>query len=132
VGRANLPSRFLEELPSEMMDIEELKPEEDRSWSEEPFADFVQHETNEPSRASDVIRNYREQELPSPPSEEWSLSPEGFYPLKIGMKVKHSKFGVGRVRSVEGTNEDQKATIIFQTVGVKRLKVAYAQLEILE
>ncbi len=132
VGRANLPSRFLEELPSEMMDIEEPKPEEDRSWSEEPFADFGQHETNEPSHASDVFRNYREQELPSPPSEEWSLSPEGFYPLKIGMKVKHSKFGVGRVRSVEGTNEDQKATIIFQTVGVKRLKVAYAQLEILE
>jgi len=27
---------------------------------------------------------------------------------------------------------DQKATIIFQTVGVKRLKVCYAQLEILE
>jgi DNA helicase-2/ATP-dependent DNA helicase PcrA len=132
VGRANLPSRFLEELPSEMMDVEEPKPEEDRSWSEEPFADFGQHETNEPSHASDVFRNYREQELPSPPSEEWSLSPEGFYPLKIGMKVKHSKFGVGRVRSVEGTDEDQKATIIFQTVGVKRLKVAYAQLEILE
>jgi DNA helicase-2/ATP-dependent DNA helicase PcrA len=132
VGRANLPSRFLEELPSEMMDVEEPKPEEDRSWSEEPFADFGQHETNEPSHASDVFRNYREQELPSPPSEEWSLSPEGFYPLKIGMKVKHSKFGVGRVRSVEGMNEEQKATIIFQTVGVKRLKVAYAQLEILE
>jgi DNA helicase-2/ATP-dependent DNA helicase PcrA len=132
VGRANLPSRFLEELPSEMMDVEEPKPEEDRSWSEEPFADFGQHETNEPSHASDVFRNYREQELSSPPSEEWSLSPEGFYPLKIGMKVKHSKFGVGRVRSVEGMNEEQKATIIFQTVGVKRLKVAYAQLEILE
>jgi len=48
------------------------------------------------------------------------------------MRVKHSKFGVGRVRSVEGAYEDQKATIIFQTVGVKRLKVAYAQLEILE
>jgi len=39
---------------------------------------------------------------------------------------------VGRVRSVEGADEDQKATIIFQTVGVKRLKVACAQLEILE
>ena len=63
VGRANLPSRFLEELPSEMMDVEEPKPEEDRSWSEEPFADFGQHETNEPSHASDVFRNYREQEL---------------------------------------------------------------------
>jgi len=132
VGRANLPSRFLEELPSEMMDIEELKPEEDRSWSEEPCAEFMQHETNEPSYPIDVYRSHPEEEVPSPPSEEWTLSPEGFYPLKIGMRVKHSKFGVGRVRSVEGADEDQKATIIFQTVGVKRLKVAYAQLEILE
>jgi len=122
VGRANLPSRFLEELPSEMMDIEELKPKEDRSWSEEPFADF----------GFDADRNPHNQEASSTPSEEWTLIPEGFYSLKIGMKVKHSKFGVGRVRSVEGMAENQKATIIFQTVGVKRLKVAYAQLEILE
>jgi DNA helicase-2/ATP-dependent DNA helicase PcrA len=122
VGRANLPSRFLEELPSEMLDIEEVKRKEDRSWSEEPFADF----------GFDVDRNFRDQEASSTPSEEWTLIPEGFYPLKIGMKVKHSKFGVGRVRSVEGMAENQKATIIFQTVGVKRLKVAYAQLEILE
>ena len=92
----------------------------------------MHHEKNEPSHASDVFRNPREQEVSSALSEERVLSPEGFYPLKIGMKVKHSKFGVGRVRSVEGTDEDQKATIIFQTVGVKRLKVCYAQLEILE
>jgi DNA helicase-2/ATP-dependent DNA helicase PcrA len=132
VGRANLPSRFLEELPPEMIDIEQPRPEEDKSWSEEPFADWVHHEMNEPSHASDVFRNPREQEVSSALSEERVLSPEGFYPLKIGMKVKHSTFGVGRVRSVEGTDEDQKATIIFQTVGVKRLKVCYAQLEILE
>jgi DNA helicase-2/ATP-dependent DNA helicase PcrA len=60
------------------------------------------------------------------------LSPEGFYPLKIGMRVRHPKFGEGRVRSVEGMDEDQKATILFQTVGSKRMKVRYAHLEILE
>ena len=37
-----------------------------------------------------------------------------------------------RARSIEGMNEDQKATIVFQTVGSKRLKVRYAQLEIFE
>jgi hypothetical protein len=29
-------------------------------------------------------------------------------------------------------DEGQKATIVFQTVGIKRLKVRYAHLEILE
>jgi hypothetical protein len=36
------------------------------------------------------------------------------------------------VRSVEGMDEEQKATIIFQSVGSKRLKVRKANLEILE
>jgi hypothetical protein len=60
------------------------------------------------------------------------LSPEGFFPLKIGMRVRHSKFGEGRVRSVEGMDENQKATIVFETAGSKRLKIRYANLEILE
>jgi hypothetical protein len=59
------------------------------------------------------------------------LSPEGFFPLKIGMRVRHPKFGEGKVKSVEGMDEDQKATIVFRTVGSKRLKVCSARLEIL-
>ena len=54
-----------------------------------------------------------------------------FFLLKIGMKVRHPKFGDGRVRSVEGRDEEQKATILFQSVGSKRLKVSVAHLEIL-
>jgi DNA helicase-2/ATP-dependent DNA helicase PcrA len=48
------------------------------------------------------------------------------------MKVRHPKFGEGRVKSVEGMGEDQKVTIFFQSVGSKRLKVRNANLEILE
>jgi hypothetical protein len=68
----------------------------------------------------------------SPSREGIVLSPEGFFPLKMGMRVRHPKFGEGRVKSVEGMDEDQKATIIFQTAGSKRLKVRNANLEILE
>ncbi len=64
--------------------------------------------------------------------KETVLSPEEFFTLRIGMKVRHPKFGEGRVKSIEGVNENQKATIVFQSVGSKRLKVLYAQLEILE
>ena len=79
----------------------------------------------------DII--YRSSEdNPHPASDERTLSPEGFYPLKIGMTVRHPKFGVGRVRSVEGMDEEQKATVVFQSVGTKRLKVGYVHWEILE
>jgi hypothetical protein len=72
------------------------------------------------------------QERPFPEGAGVVLSPEGFFPLKIGMRVRHPKFGVGRVRSVEGLDENQKAIVVFGTVGSKRLKVCSAPLEILE
>jgi DNA helicase-2/ATP-dependent DNA helicase PcrA len=72
------------------------------------------------------------QDHPIPSHEEIVISPEGFFLLKPGMKVRHPKFGEGRVRSVEGIGEDQKATLLFQSVGSKRLKVRLVNLEIFE
>jgi DNA helicase-2/ATP-dependent DNA helicase PcrA len=125
VGRANLPSRFLDELPTELMQIEETKKREGE-WYNTP-----QTGREEPFGTWEGKEEEGFQDMPSPASEERVLTPEGFYPLKMGMKVRHPKFGVGRVQSVEGMDEEQKATIVFQTVGAKRLKVCYARLEIL-
>jgi DNA helicase-2/ATP-dependent DNA helicase PcrA len=72
------------------------------------------------------------QENPIPVGDGVVLSPEDFFPLKVGMRVSHPKFGEGRVKSVEGIDVDQKVMILFQSVGAKRLKVKYANLEILE
>lgn len=112
VGRANLPSRFLDELPLELIEFEEPKEEEkEREWV-------------------GIERMKEEEEILEGEGISWH--PDGFYPLKMGMKVRHPKFGEGRVRSVEGMDEEQKATILFQSVGPKRLKVKYANLEIIE
>jgi DNA helicase-2/ATP-dependent DNA helicase PcrA len=105
VGRANLPSRFLDELPMDLIKWEE------REGKMESGEDGMEYQTS---------------------GEGMVLSPEGFFPLRIGMRVRHPKFGEGKVRSVEGMDEEQKATIIFQSVGSKRLKVRKANLEILE
>jgi DNA helicase-2/ATP-dependent DNA helicase PcrA len=72
------------------------------------------------------------QESPFSEGNEVVLNPEGYFPLKIGMRVRHPKFGEGRVKSLEGLDENQKVMIFFQNVGNKRLKVRYANLEILE
>ena len=125
VGRANLPSRFLDELPTELMQIEETKKREGE-WYETPQTGREESFETWEGTGDDSF-----QETLSSASEERVLTPEGFYPLKMGMKVRHPKFGVGRVQYVEGMDEEQKATIVFQTVGAKRLKVCYARLEIL-
>jgi DNA helicase II / ATP-dependent DNA helicase PcrA len=136
VGRANLASRFLDEIPSELMAFEERRRHQESFFSQERDEEF-------PSEELEIVGD---QDFPvsdpstgdfSPPGEnrlesEIVLSPEGFYPLKIGMRVRHPKFGDGRVKAVEGRDENQKATILFPTVGAKRIKVCYAQLEILE
>jgi len=125
LGRANLPSRFLNELPFELIQVEENERKEDALSSQEAFwfDDF--------NRSEDKMDSlFEERDLSKP--EEVVYSPEGFFPLRAGMRVRHPRFGDGKVKSIEGMNEDQKATILFQSVGPKRLKTRYANLEILE
>jgi len=125
VGRANLASRFLDELPFELLQIVEREKRTETLFSQETFwpDDF--------DRYGDE-KNISIQEDDGSGEEGLVLIPDGFYPLRTGMRVRHPKFGDGRVKSIEGMNEDQKATIFFQSVGPKRLKTRYANLEILE
>ncbi|NWG03520.1 MAG: UvrD-helicase domain-containing protein [Syntrophaceae bacterium] len=125
VGRANLPSRFLDELPMDMLQLEEKREKinhlfsQQRQWRDGVFqSEEVQESLSQGSSYSE--------------GDGIVLTPEGFFPLKTGMRVRHPIFGVGRVKSVEGMDENQKATIIFATAGSKRLKVCSAHLEILE
>ncbi|OGP64735.1 MAG: hypothetical protein A2169_01845 [Deltaproteobacteria bacterium RBG_13_47_9] len=123
VGRANLSSRFLRELPDELIRIEKRESQVENLFPREPrWGDDDQEVVKETEHLN------RENLFPI--GGETVLSPEGYYPLKIGMKVRHPKFGEGRVRSIEGVDQEQKATILFQTVGSKRLKIRYANLEI--
>ena len=125
VGRANLASRFLDELPFELIQVEERERKTEGLLSQETswFDDF--------GRSGDGMGFPAEgNDFTGKESVVWS--PEGFFPLRTGMRVRHPKFGDGRVKSIEGMNEDQKATILFQSVGPKRLKVRYVHLEILE
>jgi DNA helicase-2/ATP-dependent DNA helicase PcrA len=50
-------------------------------------------------------------------------------PLKVGARVRHARFGEGRVVGVEREGGDTVATVRFAAVGRKRLSLQYAQLE---
>jgi DNA helicase-2/ATP-dependent DNA helicase PcrA len=51
--------------------------------------------------------------------------------LRIGMRVKHARFGTGKVISLEGEGQNAKAKIQFPAVGTKTLLLRFAKLEIL-
>ncbi|GMR03422.1 MAG: UvrD-helicase domain-containing protein [Thermodesulfovibrionia bacterium] len=50
-------------------------------------------------------------------------------PFVAGVRVKHSKWGVGVVRDCYGDTDDIKVMVNFTSVGVKRLSLKFANLE---
>lgn len=47
----------------------------------------------------------------------------------VGCRVKHPKWGVGVVRDCYGIGDDQKITVNFPAIGIKRLALKFANLE---
>ena len=52
--------------------------------------------------------------------------------IQVGMRVRHAKFGEGKVLTVEGSGTERKATIFFDNVGQKTMMLVFAKLTILE
>jgi DNA helicase II / ATP-dependent DNA helicase PcrA len=48
----------------------------------------------------------------------------------VGMEVIHSRFGKGKVLSIEGVGENSKATVFFPSAGQKQLLLKFAKLEL--
>lgn len=102
-GRA-LPSRFLREVPSEL-----LAP------CEEGATD---------SREVRVDRS--DSQLPEEPP--WvAASPRPAFP--VGTRIRHATFGVGVVRKLEGSGEGTKALVHFREAGLKKLVLRLAPIE---
>ena len=49
--------------------------------------------------------------------------------IQVGMTVEHGSFGKGTVQSVEGSGPNKKATVTFESVGVKQLLLRFAKLK---
>jgi DNA helicase-2/ATP-dependent DNA helicase PcrA len=94
VGRANLASRFLDELPLELIQTEERKGRVESLFDQGPHWD---DHFQQSGKGMDDLPGESH-----PAGEGVVLSPEGFYALKAGMRVRHSKFGEGQVRGGDG------------------------------
>jgi DNA helicase-2/ATP-dependent DNA helicase PcrA len=121
------PSRFLEEIPSELID--ELP-----SAAFSSMASYGSRQGrsggygyNRGESADRFRRPGRREPEPSYVYEnEDQSSPNG---LKAGLRVRHAQFGVGTVVSVEPLDDDTKLVVRFAAVGTKTLRARYAKLE---
>ena len=62
-------------------------------------------------------------------NENYSQIPRHEQNLKIGDRVSHEKFGMGKITSLDGTGQFAKATINFDNFGRKSLMLNFAKLE---
>ncbi len=62
--------------------------------------------------------------------------PSTFHPqpsaIKEGSIIEHQRFGVGQVLKLEGTGENQKATVQFKNTGTKQLLLKFARFTVIK
>ena len=51
--------------------------------------------------------------------------------IQAGMTVTHTKFGIGKVLSCEGSGKERKAVVFFEGIGQKTLLLAFAKLTVI-
>jgi len=131
--RASLPSRFLAEIPGNLVDTvrgsmaeigetRRYEPDPEYSYSPEEF-----------------LRRVRGTQTPSAPAQRRQSSSGSFgrptakrggdaNPM-LGRKVRHPSYGVGTIVGVEGDDEDRRLSVSFPGRGTKKFIERYAQLE---
>ncbi|MDT8440924.1 MAG: UvrD-helicase domain-containing protein [Desulfuromonadales bacterium] len=115
----NPPSRFLGEIPDELVGRKEpVALHRPASHNLASLFDRVEPELfAEPAELLD--------DLPG----EVRVVPDAEQGLRIGLTVRHVKFGVGTVRRLEGSGDNQKVIVYFHRFGPKKLLVRFAGLE---
>lgn len=116
------PSRFIDEVPIELVDRQEP------SFSASPYQSNVRGAEfrSTYTRGRNRFGGARE-ETPTYSYEDEDQS-TGMM-LRAGMKVRHPTFGVGSVVSVEPLEDDVKLAVRFSSVGLKTLRAKFAKLE---
>ena len=51
--------------------------------------------------------------------------------LRMGQHVRHGKYGIGRVLSISGFNDDMRVTVLFNDGARRRMLAKFAGLEAL-
>ena len=130
--RASEPSRFLSEIPGELVETvrgslaeigekRRYEPDPEYSYSPEEF-----------------LRRVRRDQKPAAPARRATAAPSlgraatkrgGDANPMLGRKVRHPSYGVGTVVAVEGDDEDRRVSVSFPGRGTKKFIERYAQLE---
>jgi DNA helicase-2/ATP-dependent DNA helicase PcrA len=118
--QASQPSRFIDELPAELVD--RVTP----SFSS-PYQGNVPSYAFRTNPYGRPRQGRTREELPAYSYEDEDQT--SGLALRPGARVRHPQFGPGTVISVEVLTDDTKLVVRFAAVGLKTLRAKYARLE---
>ncbi len=144
--RYNMPSRFLEELPSDSLKWLTPKAKDARWGGASSYGNAGRggstwqdgYTRQRDSEANDFFDSGSDRQRParqigrvgsaSTVVTRMASPPRGNYPFTIGQNVFHTKFGEGRITGLEGQDADARAQVNFKRHGVKWLQLSIAKL----
>ena len=138
----NQVSRFVKEIPKELMDGF------DKNFEDKPQKTYEDYQY-EWKYGNSHVTSYKSDEVKSAkPAMQYNFrTAESFLNnlnkkpasasvdvsiYRAGQRVYHKKFGEGRINYVEAEGDDAKVDITFDKIGHKRLMAKYAGLEVLD
>ena len=132
--RASLPSRFLGEIPSELVDTvagsmaeigesRRYEPDPEYSYSAEEFLRRARG-TPAPKKRTSQRRAASTNTFRRP-----AIMRGGKADPLLGQKVRHPEYGVGTVVGVEGEDDDRRVSVSFPGRGTKKFIERYAHLQ---
>lgn len=131
--RASAPSRFLAEIPSELVDTirgsmaeigetRRYEPDPEYSYSAEEFLRRVRRGSGPAQRQSGTPRAER-------PALNRSFSRRSDGNPLLGQRVRHPEYGIGTIVGVEGDDDDRRLSVSFPGRGTRKFVERYAQLQ---
>jgi DNA helicase-2/ATP-dependent DNA helicase PcrA len=134
--RASLPSRFLVEIPSELVETvrgsmaeigetRRYEPDPEYSYSAEEFTRRVRGISTPAVR----MPQRRAAASTTPTFGRSAMKRGGQGDPMLGRKVRHPEYGVGTVVGVEGEDDDRRVSVSFPGRGTKKFVERFAQLQ---
>jgi DNA helicase-2/ATP-dependent DNA helicase PcrA len=131
--RASEPSRFLAEIPSELVDTvrgsmaeigqtRRYEPDPEYSYSADEFLRRVRRGPVPPARQP-------QRSSPTPSFGRAAIRRGADANPLLGQKVRHPQYGVGTIIGVEGDDDDRRLSVTFPGRGTKKFVERYAQLQ---
>ena len=112
----NLPSRFIDELPKEIVDINDSSYiQKDNFLKTYVEDDYFKSDIISPGRQR-LINNSKKTEI------EWDMNQDyEFNEINAGEKVYHKKFGYGKILKIDL----DKALVDFESFSLKKIYLKY-------